>query len=101
LYDLAEEAPLRMVERISFTAIALHQRSEVNLEAEPVGLKLFGYDTEDDPSDRYFESFFNLDLANGFVFWNEKDPEYRLPLLRGIADVDADSVARLRCFGRG
>jgi len=33
----------------------------------------------------YFESFFNRDLASGFVFWNEKDPDYRTPLIRGLS----------------
>ncbi len=83
LYDLP--APQRMVESIAFTGLALHQSGEVDMEREPIKIKLFGFDQPQDPSDRYFESYFNLDLSNGFVYWNEKDQEYRVPLLRGIS----------------
>ena len=26
-----------------------------------------------------------FDLVSGFVFWNEKDPDYRAPLIRGLS----------------
>lgn len=89
LYELPE-ASLRMVQRLEFTAIALHRDAEVDMEALPIKIKLFAYDREEDPADRYSESFFNLDLANGFVFWNEKDQEYREPVLRGLAIHDGN-----------
>jgi hypothetical protein len=76
--------PKKMVSVETFTAIALHQ-GKLNIEREPVRLKLFGGDAEPIDEDAYYESFFNVDLANGFVFWNEKDPEYRQPLLRALA----------------
>jgi hypothetical protein len=76
---------LRMVDAISFTGIALHQ-DDVDMEIEPIKIKLFGRDSDEEiERDEYFESFFNLDLVSGFVFWNEKDPDYRVPLIRGLS----------------
>lgn len=74
---------LAFVPEETFTAVALHQ-AEIDLERESVKLKLFGRDTESDPAANYYESFFNVDLPNGLVYWNEKDPEYREPLLRAL-----------------
>jgi hypothetical protein len=85
LYKLSTPSPARMVDRIAFTGIALHEDGDVDMAVDPIKIKLFAYDREDDPQDRYFESFFNLDLKNGFVYWNEKDQEYRSALLRGLA----------------
>lgn len=83
LYGMPHEG-LRMVERISLTGIALHQ-DDVDMETEPIKIKLFGGDSDEEVErDEYFESFFNLDLSSGFVFWNEKDPDYRDPLIRGL-----------------
>jgi len=79
----AKRAPKTMVDEETFTAIALHQ-GKLDIEREPVRLKLFGKDAEPIDEKAYYESFFNVDLANGFVFWNEKDPEYRKPLLRAL-----------------
>ncbi len=77
--------PLQMVTAISFTGIALH-RDDVDMETEPITIKLFGRDSDDEiERDEYFESFFNIDLASGFVYWNEKDPDYRAPLIRGLS----------------
>jgi hypothetical protein len=67
----------------SFTAIALHQ-GDIDLEREGVRIKIFGRDSDPDLERNYFESFFNVDLPNGLVFWNEKDPDYREPLLRAL-----------------
>jgi hypothetical protein len=79
----AERAKRMMVNEETFTAIALHQ-GRIDLEAEAVKLKIFGRDGEPFVEDDYYESFFNVDLPNGFVYWNEKDQEYRQPLLRGL-----------------
>lgn len=73
-----------MVQSESFTAIALHQ-GPIDMAKEPVKLKLFGRDRPTDKEDDYYESFFNLDLKNGFVFWNEKDRGYRMALLRALS----------------
>lgn len=78
------EIPTHMVETGAFTAIALHQGS-IDMTSEPIKLKLFGYDGPTDREDYYNESFFNLDLKNKLVFWNEKDQEYRKPLLRSLS----------------
>jgi len=81
LYGLV--APRSMVAEETFTAIALHQ-GHIDMETQPVKLKLFGRDGEPFDQQAYNESFFNVDLTNGFVFWNEKDPGYRKPLLRAL-----------------
>ena len=82
LYGL-EVATKRMVDEETFTAIAL-QQGEVHMAKEPVRLKLFGRDGDPFVEDDYYESFFNTDFPNGLVFWNEKDPDYREPLLRAL-----------------
>lgn len=73
-----------MNEAESLTVIALHQGT-ISMENEPVKLKLFGRDGPGDTEDDYYESFFNLDLKNGYVYWNEKDQEYRAPLVRALS----------------
>ncbi len=74
----------KMVDIETFTAIALHQ-GNIDTESEPVKIKLFGKDATEVNDDDYYESFFNLDIRNGLVFWNEKDPEYRQPLIKALA----------------
>jgi hypothetical protein len=76
---------LTMVESESYTAISL-QQGRLNMEEVPVKIKIFGRDKETDSEDDYNESFFNLDLKNGFVYWNEKDPDYREALIRGLSN---------------
>lgn len=82
LYGL-QELELRLTPEETFTAIALQQQ-DTDLEQHGVKFKLFGRDQEPFNEDDYYESFFNVDLANGFVCWNEKDPDYRTPLIRGL-----------------
>ena len=79
-----KKSSLEMVEKETFTAIALHQ-DEIDMNSEPIKIKLFGKDSDDDLENNYYESFFNIDLKNGFVFWNEKDQDYRDPLIRGLS----------------
>ena len=83
LYGL-ESSAKTMVEEETFTAIALHQ-GRLDMGSEPVKLKIFGRDGEPFDQEAYYESFFNVDLANGFVFWNEKDQEYRKALVRALS----------------
>ena len=73
----------RMVDEESFTLIARHQ-GEIDLASEPVKFKIFGRDREPFDENAYYESYFNIDLTRRVVFGNEKDPDYREPLLRGI-----------------
>lgn len=80
----AKGTPGQMVQTETFTAIALHQ-GPIDMTKEPMKLKLFGHDGPTDREDHYNESFFNLDLKNKLVFWNEKDQEYRKPLLRALS----------------
>jgi hypothetical protein len=83
LYGLAAQ-PRTMVDTFSFTGIALH-KDDVDMETQPIKIKLFGNDGDDVPEDAYFESFFNLVLVEGFVYWNEKDPDYRAALIGGLS----------------
>lgn len=83
-----------MISRESFTAIALHQ-GQIDLRSEPVKIKLFGRDGEPFNENVYYESFFNVDLPNGFVNWNEKDQEYRGPLVRGLTNLIEPDAACL------
>jgi hypothetical protein len=83
LYGLPE-SPKKMVEEETFTAIALHQ-GLLDMDKEPVKLKIFGKDEEPFDEEAYYESFFNVDIPNGFIFWNEKDPGYRKPLLLALS----------------
>jgi len=85
LYGLPTEAR-RMVDSFSFTGIALHT-DDVDMEIAPIKIKLFGNDGKDVPEDDYFESFFNLLMVEGFVFWNEKDPDYRRALICGLSTI--------------
>jgi hypothetical protein len=80
----ADTIPTRMVAEETFTAIALHQ-GDLAFQNECVKLKLFGKNGEPFDEDDYYESFFNVDLANRMVYWNEKDPDYRGPLLRALS----------------
>jgi hypothetical protein len=83
LYGFNNEAR-KMVNEETYTGIALHQ-GNIDMTSKPIKIKIFGKDSESDLENDYYESFFNLDLANGFVFWNEKDEEYRDPLIRGLS----------------
>ena len=79
-----DDINLKMIEKETFTAIALHQGS-LDMENEQLKIKIFGRDEEPFDEEMYNESFFNLDLTNGFVYWNEKDPDYREPLIRALS----------------
>ena len=87
LYGL-ELGQLKMVNEESFTVFALMQES-VNFNSEVARLKLFGKDQEHNEGSEYYESFFNIDLPMGFVFWNEKGQEYRNPLIGGLSKSKA------------
>jgi hypothetical protein len=83
LYGMApQKRTMRQLE--PYTAIALHQ-GRLNMAEETIKIKIFGRDKDTDGEDDYNESFFNLDLQNGFVFWNEKDPDYRESLVEGLS----------------
>ncbi|MGO4261467.1 hypothetical protein [Lysobacter sp. TAB13] len=73
-----------------YTVIALQQENTA-LEAHAVRMKLFGRDQDEGfDEDDYYESFFHVDLPTGYVYWNEKDQDYREPLLRAwTATTDA------------
>jgi len=77
---------LQMVPEETFTMIAL-QREDTDLEHHAVKMKLFGRDSAPFAEDEYYESFFNIDIPSGFVSWNEKDPDYRTPLIKALGAV--------------
>lgn len=83
LYGISADS-FQMASEETFTGIALHQGA-IDMASEPIKIKLFGNDQDEDLDENYYESFFNLDLKNGFVFWNEKDQDYREPLIRGLS----------------
>ena len=75
---------IRMVQEETFTMIAL-QQEDTDLELYSVRMKLFGRNAEPFDEEDYYESFFNVDFPNGFVYWNEKDLDYRVPLIRALS----------------
>jgi hypothetical protein len=85
LYGL-DAGALRMVQEETFTLIALQQDC-TELESHSVKMKLFGRDSDPFIEDAYYESFFNVDLPGGFASWNEKDPDYRTPLIKALSAV--------------
>lgn len=75
-----------MIDEEKHTGIALHQGA-LDMSKELTKIKIFGRDSEMNmEEDRYYESFFNLDIKNGFVYWNEKDPDYREPLIQALSN---------------
>ena len=87
LYQLSITQKYTMRQLEPFTAIALHQGC-LNMREEQIKIKIFGRDDEEkyDLDKDYYESFFNLDLKNGFVYWNEKDESYRESLINGLSE---------------
>ena len=83
LYGLKNNS-YTMVDEETYTAIALHQ-GNIDIDEEPIKIKLFGKDSEFHPESEYYESFFNLDLKNKLLYWNEKDQEYREALINGLS----------------
>ncbi len=83
LYSI-DETDLRMVSQETFTGIALHQ-GDIDIAEERVKIKIFGKDQSENLEEDYYESFFNIDLKAGFVFWNEKDQDYRRQLIKGLS----------------
>lgn len=83
-----DDFALKMCDEEVFTAIALHQ-GEIDMISEAIKIKLFGNDQDEDLEHNYYESFFNLDLKNGLVCWNEKDQDYRSALVLALSSGKA------------
>jgi len=49
-------------------------------------IKLFKVLNGQDADDNYHESYLNLDLPNNCFYWDEKDPEYRVPILKALSN---------------
>ncbi len=73
-------APAGMNALTTFTALSL-EGNPADLKAGPVKLKLF-FETEDE--DRYAEAFLNIEAEKSRIYFNEKDVEYRTPLVRAL-----------------
>jgi hypothetical protein len=69
-----------MAKEVRFTAIAL-EGDPRDLGKGPTRIKLF---FEPEEEDGYAEVFTNVDLAARRLEVREKDPEYRLPLVKAL-----------------
>jgi hypothetical protein len=69
------------IPEITSDAVSL-EGDPADLRGGPLKLKLF---FEGDDEDDYAEIYLNVDMDRARVDLNEKDPEYREPLLRALA----------------
>lgn len=76
-----ESIASRMATTVEFAAISL-KGNPSNLSNGPVKLKLF---FEPENADGYAEAYANFDLAERKFYFNEKDQEYRSPILRALS----------------
>lgn len=75
-----------MVGSVMFTAVGLAS-DPTKVETEPVHLKLFYEPAKGETADEdYAEVFLDIDTGAGTVELNEKDLDYRLPLLRALSE---------------
>jgi len=79
LYGTKQRAK-KMGAQTEFAAISLGG-DPVHLRAAPVKLKLF---FESDDESRYAELYLNIDMGTGTVELAEKDPDYRLAIVRAL-----------------
>lgn len=73
---------LKFKDTIPVQVVGLANNPE-DVELAPVKMKFFL--NPDAEEDLYSEIFINIDLKNKRLEFNEKDPEYRAPLVRSIA----------------
>ena len=50
----------------------------------PTEMKIFFSDSG--PEDKYAEIYINIDTKRGVLQFYEKDPDYRVPLLRALSE---------------
>jgi hypothetical protein len=79
----SSERPGPMASTIEASAVGLDSDPR-SLNTTPVRMKAFFF--EDGPEDRYAEVYTNIDLQQKRLEFHEKDPEYRLPLLKALQD---------------
>jgi hypothetical protein len=75
-----KQSPQAMNKATEFTAISLGGDPR-NLAKEPTKIKLF---FESNAEDQYAELFTNIDLKARKLYINEKDEEYRAPIVRAL-----------------
>jgi hypothetical protein len=73
--------PKSMRAETKFTGISLRGKPD-ELEKEPVRIKVF-YESDDEQ--RYAELFTNIDVQHRVLQINEKDEEYRKPVVRALS----------------
>lgn len=81
LYGI-ESAEKLLKKNISAQVVGLANDPK-SIESIPIKMKFFLSPDEDE--NLYSEVFINIDLKNKVLEFNEKDPEYRLPLVRSMA----------------
>ncbi len=79
LYQLPCAEP-RMPARIDVGVVGLANDPRL-LKTNPTKMKLF---FNVDSEENYAEVFLNIDFKSGVLQFHEKDPEYRIPLLRAL-----------------
>lgn len=67
---------------VSFTAVPLEGDPQ-QIAGAPLKFKVFHRDDEPEGAD-YFELHIDPDLPHGIIHFNEKDPDYRKPILRSL-----------------
>ena len=75
------QSKFRVPAEIQTSAVTL-EGDAARLQTEPVKFKLFH--GEEDGAPDYFEMFLNLDVPHHVVEFAEKDPDYRMPILRSL-----------------
>ena len=80
LYGTKQRA-YKMSSRTEFAAMSLGG-DPAHLRAAPVKLKLF---FESDDESRYAELYLNIDMGTGTVELAEKDPDYRIAIVRALS----------------
>jgi hypothetical protein len=77
-----KKAPVRMRESVDLAAVVLEGNPE-NLPKEPVKIKIF-FNADSEREEEYGEAFLNIDLPRRLVQFNEKDPDYRAPIISAL-----------------
>jgi len=81
LYELPE-SDLTFVNNVSAQVVGL-MNDPAHIETDLTKMKFFL--NSDGPDELYSEFYINIDLKNKVLEFNEKDPEYRQPLVNSLA----------------
>ena len=89
LYGLAGVAG-GMAHFVEISAVALEGNPE-NVLSEAVRLKIF-FGAFEDSAVPYAEAYLNLDVPNGTIQFNEKDPEWRANIIHALSVGTVDDL---------